>query len=104
MGLAQTLLNKLKDFANSANKDGIPVPTCRDPFTGRGSVTFTMVVISFGAAIALLLGKVTKVVGEVDYSNVLWLLGICLSAYLGRKFQGNGKDISIGEKTDSDTK
>lgn len=98
MKIAGFLLERLKEAFGSANMDGIPVPTLRDPQTGKGSVTFTMVAVSFGTAILLLLGKVTHFVGEVDYNNVLWLLGITLSAYLGRKFQGDGKKISIDDK------
>ncbi len=97
MSIANQIVKSIKSAVNSANMDGIPVPTLRDPKTGKGSVTFTMVAVSFGVAILLLLGKVTKVVGEVDYSNVLWLLGITLSAYLGRRFSGDGKTIKIDE-------
>jgi hypothetical protein len=97
MNIAEALVEKLKELASSANKDGIPVPMVRDPKTGKGSATLTMVVVSFGVAILLLGGKAVNLVGTIDYNNVLWLLGVTLSAYLGRKFQGNGKDIQLGD-------
>jgi hypothetical protein len=46
-----------------------------------------------------LAGKITKVIGDVDYSNVLWLLGLTGGMYLGRKFQA-GKD-SVTVESDS---
>lgn len=104
MNIADHLLKKLKQIVLSANKDGIPLPMVRDPATGRGSVTLTMVVVSFGVAILLLGGKAVNLVGAIDYSNVLWLLGVTLSAYLGRKFQANGKDIQIGDIAENNTR
>lgn len=89
------LIEKVKQVLSDANQSGVPVPTVRDPQTGKGSFTATMLVISFGASVLLLLGKITHYVGDVEYANVLWLLGISLSAYLGRKFQTKVKDISI---------
>ncbi len=91
------MLEKLSQFASDLNRKGVPIPTFRDPVTGKGSLSATMMIISHMAAIVLLLGKVTKVVGDVDYSNVLWLLGLTSSLYAGRKYQKNGKDMSIGE-------
>lgn len=79
------LLDKLKELAKTMNSKGIPLPMVTDPVTGRGSVTITMVVVSFGACLLLLLGKVSEVVGGTNYEDALWLLGISLGAYLGRK-------------------
>jgi len=70
---------------NNLNKKGIPIPLLRDPKTGQGSITFTMLVTSFTVCVGTLAGKVTHMIGEVDYSNCLWLFGICSSLYFGRK-------------------
>jgi hypothetical protein len=67
------------------NKIGIPLPLLRDPATGQGSVSLTMMVTSFAICIVTLAGKITNYLGEVDYSNCLWLFGICSSLYFGRK-------------------
>jgi len=67
------------------NKKGIPLPLLRDPTTSQGSVSLTMMVTSFVVCLITLAGKITNVVGEVDYSNCLWLFGICSSLYFGRK-------------------
>jgi len=44
-----------------------------------------MLVTSFTVCVGTLAGKVTHMIGEVDYSNCLWLFGICSSLYFGRK-------------------
>lgn len=67
------------------NKKGIPLPLLRDPTTGQGSVSLTMMVTSFAICLVTLAGKITKVIGEVEYANCLWLFGICSSLYFGRK-------------------
>mgnify|MGYP003350869484 CR=1 FL=1 len=81
------MFERIKQVILSANEVGIPIPLLRDNNTGKGSYTLTMFWISFNLAILLLAGKVTKVIGDVDYSNVLWLLGITGGLYLGRKTQ-----------------
>ena len=98
MSIANDILENIKGLFSSTNKDGIPLPMVRDPKTGAGSLTATMVVTSFMICVILLGGKVTKLVGDVDYNNALWLLGISLGAYMGRKFTSDSKGISVGDK------
>lgn len=87
--------NKIKEYLLKMNQDGVPLPMLKDPKTGKGSVTLTMMWISFNVSILALAGKVTKILGGVDYSDTLWLLGLTSSLYLGRKIQKNGKDFTI---------
>lgn len=86
---------KIKNWILSLNEEGVPLPLLRDPKAKTGSVTLTMFWISFNIAILTLAGKITKVIGDVDYSNVLWLLGLTGSFYLGRRIQGDGKNMSL---------
>lgn len=79
------------------NQEGFPLPMLRDPKTGKGSVTLTMFWISFNVALLTLAGKFTKVLGDVDYSNVLWLLALTGGMYLGRKFQTSKNGVSVDE-------
>ncbi len=79
------MLEKIKNWLTKANEQGIPLPVLRDK--GVGSYTLTMYFISFNLAAFTLLGKVTKLVGDVDYNNVLWLYGLSSSIYLGRRYQ-----------------
>ena len=84
---------------NKMNKNGIPLPLLRDPTTSQGSVSLTMMVTSFAICLVTLAGKITKVLGEVDYSNCLWLFGITASLYFGRKL---GKKTLEGIKSEQE--
>jgi hypothetical protein len=86
-------------FLNNLNKKGIPLPLLRDPTTSQGSVSLTMMVTSFAICIVTLAGKITKVFGEVEYANCLWLFGICSSLYFGRKL---GKNSLKGIKNEQE--
>jgi hypothetical protein len=101
-------MNELSRFFAKLNSKGIPIPLARDPKTGVGSLTFTMAVLSFGICVLLLAGKIANLIGEVDYDNALWLLGLTLSTYLGRQFQKNGKQMGVSgseqnQKTESES-
>ena len=69
----QTLFDKIKNFLDKSNSKGWPIILLRDPKTQQGSITATMFVLTHIVAMLLLLGKVTKIVGDIDYSNVIWL-------------------------------
>jgi hypothetical protein len=93
---------KLKDLKNSwinltskANKYGIPLPTVRDPVTGKGSISLTLVFISFNIVIAGLIGKWANIFGGIDIAQALNLFYACAALYWGRKFQS--ENSSIGE-------
>jgi hypothetical protein len=84
MGIAHDMLEKLKQVVADGNSKGVPIPTLRDPKTGVGSVSLTLVFLSFNLCLFGMIGKITKVIGEVDLTNALWLFGICTSLYFGR--------------------
>lgn len=75
----------LRAFVERMNSLGVPLPMVRDPKTGAGSVSLTMVVVSFFVAVMGLIGKISKFLGDVDMSQTLWLLTISSSLYFGRK-------------------
>jgi hypothetical protein len=93
------MFEKIKDWMLKMNQEGFPLPMLRDPKTGKGSVTLTMFWISFNVALLTLAGKFTKVLGDVDYSNVLWLFGLTGGMYLGRKFQSSKEGLSVGQSS-----
>jgi uncharacterized membrane protein YphA (DoxX/SURF4 family) len=106
-------LNSLKDrwiaFINRMNRLGIPVPTVRDPKTGKGSITAALVVFSaglFGLCIIFMLATaVAKWAGAfiltdatlaqikmaADYSFQFLLAAI--GGYLGRYMQKGGDSL-----------
>ena len=96
-------------FVNKMNKYGIPVPTIRDPRTGKGSITTALVVFSaglFGFCIIFMLAStiakwagffaltdlsIAQIKTAADYSFQFLLAA--LGGYLGRHLQK-------GESTD----
>lgn len=75
----------IKKFIEDINKKGIPTPMLRDPKTGQGSITATLVFLSSLYVQIALLNSFAQIFKGVDTVNALYWFGMCLSAYLGRK-------------------
>lgn len=104
------LLEKWIAFVNRMNKYGIPVPTVRDPKTGKGSITAALVVFSaglFGFCIIFMLAtaiakwaglfiltdtSTAQIKTAADYSFQFLLAAI--GGYLGRYMQKGSSDSS----------
>jgi hypothetical protein len=100
---ASDLKTKWIDFTNKMNRLGIPVPTARDPLTGKGSITAALLVFSaglFGLCIVFMLASaiakwagafvmtteaLLQVKTAADYSFQFLLAAY--GGYLGRYFQ-----------------
>lgn len=96
-----SLISKVKTFLFNLNEKGIPVPLLRDPNTDSPSVTMTMMVTAFAIAAAGLIGKFTKVLGEVDVSGANYLFLTAAGLYLGRRMSSeNGKKVEVSNKED----
>jgi hypothetical protein len=90
---------KLKEFIQKLNKKGIPLPMVRDPKTGESSVTLTLVFISFNTALVGQVGKIAGILGGIDLTQANYLFLMCLGAYLGRKMQGDSRNLEMdGDK------
>lgn len=97
----EQLQQKTKKAISELNRYGIPIPTIRDPKTGEGSITLTLVFVSFNTALIGQVGKIAGIFGGIDLAQANYLFLMCLGAYLGRKMQGDGKKVDIeGEKKD----
>lgn len=83
-------INKLIERWNS---QGIRIPMIRTE--GKPSLTATFAFISFNFALLGQIGKVTRIIGEVDTSAANYLFFGCLAAYLGRRMSGDGKKVEI---------
>lgn len=94
MSIIATVLSAIKDKLVQANEEGIPLPLIRDQHMNGGSLPGTMFFISFNVALITLIGKITKYVGDVDYSNVLWLLGVTGAFWV---VEALGKKIEVGK-------
>lgn len=89
-------MKKLKEFFKKMNEYGIPLPMVR--VNGKPSITATFAFISFSTALFGQIGKVTKILGDVDLAAANYLFFGCLFAYLGRRMTaGNGK-IEVEKK------
>ena len=82
------------------NRLGIPVPTARDPETGRGSVTFTLVCVSGGIVAIGLLNSFANIFKGVDMMNALYWHGLSLGDYLGRKRTAGKGKVSLESKNE----
>ena len=72
------------------NEYGIPLPMIR--VDNKPSITATFAFISFNTALFGQIGKVTKILGNVDLDAANYLFFGCLFAYLGRRMTvSNGK-------------
>jgi hypothetical protein len=92
-------MEKLKALIRRMNELGIPLPTLTDPKDGRGSVTLTMMVISFNIVAIGLIGKYAKGF-DIDMSQANYLFLTTSGLYLGRKFQSDPtkKTVTIEEE------
>lgn len=109
------LVQKWKEIVDKANASGIPLPMVRDPKTKMGSVTATLVVMSSGlCAISILmmmavfvskmtafftLNDTTFGIMKEAFSSSMQFFIAALGAYLGRKMQKNGNQVTM-EKDD----
>ncbi len=81
-------LNDIKqkwcEFVAKMNAKGVPLPMVRDPKTGLGSVSLTLVFISFNVVLVGLVGKWVEKLGGLDLSQALNLFYACAALYFGR--------------------
>lgn len=97
------LYQKWKEFVACMNNKGVPVPTVRDPSSGSGSVSLTLLVISSAMVILGIFTKWSGKLGGVDVGNALEFFYASSALYFGRKFQtkkGNSID-GAGSSPDS---
>jgi hypothetical protein len=88
---------KIKELVARLNKYGIPLPMIRDPKTGLGSVSLTLVLLSSVYVQLALLNMFAQMFQGVDIVNALYWHGMSLALYFGRSFKKEG-----GMSLDSD--
>ena len=81
------LINKWNKFVSDLNEKGIPMPTIRDPKTGFGSISLTLVFISSVIVVAGIIGKSAGVLGGLDMNSAMEFFWTATSLYFGRQFQ-----------------
>lgn len=96
-------MEKWKEFVNGMNSKGIPVPMIRDGKTGMGSVSLTLMFISFNVWLLSIIGKAAGALGGMDPSHTLNMFMACAGLYFGRKFQRDEKGaVSIDGKSENE--
>lgn len=97
------LKQKYLELISKANENGIPMPTARDPSTGKGSVTATMAVVSFFFVLLSSSKQASESLGVLEFSNLLSLFVSCMLFYTVRRFsfskKGNDVDLKVEEKS-----
>lgn len=93
------LKEKWIKLVSDMNKKGIPLPSVRDPKTGKGSVSLTLVFISFNMVLLGLIGKASGFFGGIDIAQALNLFYACSALYWGRQFQAGNSSIGDVEKS-----
>lgn len=88
-----SIVAAIKNFINQLNSYGVPIPMIRT--NGAASLTATMTFISFNTCLIGQIGRISGVLGGVDLTQANYLFGICLAAYLGRRFQGNSQAKTV---------
>lgn len=89
---------KIKDTVARFNKYGIPLPMIRDPKTGLGSVSLTLVFLSSLYVQLALLNMFAQMFKGVDIVNALYWHGMSLALYFGRSFKKEEDLISLDDK------
>lgn len=95
-------INGLKDkwfeLVNKMNSRGVPIPLIRDAKTGLGSMSLTLVFLSFNVWLMSVLGKLAGYFGGIDTNSCLNMFLACAGLYWGRKFQSDGKKVELGDQ------
>jgi len=97
---SQDIKTKWLEFVRGLNERGFPIPVIRDPKTKLGSVSLTLVFISFNFCLIAMVGKWSGFLGGIDPSQALNLFMVCAGLYWGRKFQRDEKGgVSIDSQS-----
>ena len=78
---------KWTSFVGRLNSRGIPLPTVRDPKTGLGSISLTLVFVSSALMMLGIVGKYSGKLGGLDMSYAMQFFWTACALYWGRKFQ-----------------
>jgi hypothetical protein len=92
----------MKKPIDNLNKYGIPLPMIRDPRTGLGSVSLTLVFLSSVYVQLALLNMFAQMFKGVDIVNALYWHGMSLALYFGRSFKKEDGMSMDSDSSDSE--
>lgn len=93
------LWDKVCQCSRDANVFGINIPMVKDPKTGTGSVSLTLVFISSALVLVGLVGKWSGYLGTIDIDNALEFFYASSALYFGRKWTSKTKNTLDGSIT-----
>jgi hypothetical protein len=93
------MIDKVKTFITNLNKYGIPVPMLRDPKTGLGSVSLSMLFVSFNVVLLGLIGKWAKQL-DIDLQQSIYWFMICAGLYFGRSLTKNENKVDLNKESE----
>jgi hypothetical protein len=91
----EQLIAKIKAFIKDLNDRGIPTPIMRDMISGKPSITYTMLLVSFALTVLSSFKLGANTLG-LNFDQCLQLLGYVGIGYIGRKYQKG--DVTIEGK------
>jgi len=94
--------DRLKKLINELNKKGVPLPTVRDPKTGVGSVSLTLVILSSIYVQIALLNSFANIFEGVNFDGALYWFMSCASLYFVRKYQKGKDGVLLDVKDDKE--
>lgn len=98
----KSLKNSWLQFVRDMNHKGVPVPMIRDPKYGIGSVSLTLVFISFNVWLISVIGKAAGALGGLDQNQTFNMFIAACSLYWGRKFQKDGdKKVELTQEKEN---
>lgn len=96
----EDMKKKWMELVNKMNSRGIPIPLVRDAKTGLGSMSLTLVFISFNVWLISVIGKAAGALGGMNPDQTLNMFLACAGLYWGRKFQSDGKKAELSGDQD----
>ena len=93
----EKLIAKIKSVINTLNEKGIPTPIMRDMISGKPSITYTMMLVSFVLTILASFNLGEEQLG-LKFDQCLQLLSYVGIGYIGRKFQKGDVTVETQEE------
>lgn len=100
--MLKELSDGLLKLTGIANQSGINLPMVKDPKTGTGSVSVTLVFVSSVMVILGLVGKWSGRLGIVDIQNSLEFFYASCALYFGRNWKSKTKTKETDEMDEVD--
>lgn len=88
-------MQRIRKLLSRWNEQGLNLPMVRDPRTGRGSVSLTLLFISSLWVQVSLVGKLVKILGGLDSESAIYWFLSCAALYFGRSISGNKSNASL---------